>query len=148
MKKTIFLAAALMFTASFLYAGTETKMEKIFRETFPTAVNAKWTQDANGYLVSFTQAGTLTRICYTKNGKFVSSLRYYGSKDLPTNVLLAVKKKYPNQDIFGVTEFTNDQQVIYYIKLYNGKEYTSLKAYSDGTVSNEADAENNDDTEK
>jgi len=148
MKKTIFLAAALMLTASFLYAGTETKMEKIFRETFPNAVNAKWTKDDNGFLVSFTQAGTLTRICYTKNGKFVSSLRYYAGKDLPTNVLLAVKRKYPNQDIFGVTEFTNDEQVIYYIKVYNGKEYTSLKAFSDGTVSDEADAESTDESEK
>ena len=148
MKKTIFLAAALMLTASFLYAGTETKMEKIFRETFPNAVNAKWTKDDNGYLVSFTQAGTLTRICYTKNGKFVSSLRYYAGKDLPTNVLLAVKRKYPNQDIFGVTEFTNDEQVIYYIKVYNGKEYTILKAFSDGTVSDEADAESTDESEK
>jgi len=75
-------------------------------------------------------------------------LRYYEGKELPTNVLVAVKQKYPSQDIFGVTEFTNDEQVIYYIKLYNGKEYTSLKAYSDGTISNEADADNTDDTEK
>ena len=148
MKKTIFLAAALLLTASFLYAGTENKMEKIFREAFPNATNAKWIKDDNGYLVSFTQAGTLTRICYTNNGKFVSSLRYYEGKELPTNVLLAVKKKFPGQDIFGVTEFTNDEQVVYYVKLYNGKDYTCLKAYSDGTVANEADAENTEGIEK
>lgn len=148
MKKTIFVAAALLLTASLLHAGTENKMEKIFAETFPNAANAKWIKDDNGYLVSFTQGGTLTRICYTKNGKFVSSLRYYEAKELPTNVLLAVKKKYPGQDIFGVTEFTNDEQVIYYVKLYDGKAYTSLKAYSDGTVANEADTDNTEDVQK
>jgi hypothetical protein len=148
MKKTLFLAAALLLSSALLYAGTESKMEKIFRETFPNAVNAKWIKDDNGYLVSFTQSGTLTRISYTNKGKFVSSLRYYQGKDLPTNVLMAVKNKYKGIDIFGVTEYSNNTEVIYFIKLYDGNNYFSAKAYSDGTVNDDETANSNSESEK
>ena len=141
MKKTLLLAATLLVSVSLLYAGTENKMEKIFKQTFPTADDAKWIQDDNGYMVSFMQGNTLTRVCYNKNGKFVSSLRYYQGKDLPTNILLAVKSKYKGKDIFGVTEYTSTDEVIYYIKLYDGTNYYSVKALSDGTVTDE-DADN------
>ncbi len=142
MKKTLMLAAALLVSVSLLYAGTENKMEKLFKETFPTASNASWIKDDNGYMVSFTQNGTLTRVSYTNGGKFVSSLRYYQGKDLPTNILLAVKSKYKGKDIFGVTEYTSTNEVIYYIKLYDGENYYSVKALSDGTVTDD-NADNN-----
>jgi hypothetical protein len=137
MKKTLMLAAALLVSVSLLYAGTENKMEKLFKETFPTASNASWIKDDNGYMVSFTQNGTLTRVSYTNKGKFVSSLRYYQGKDLPTNILMAVKSKYKGKDIFGVTEYTSTDEVIYYIKLYDGTDYYSVKALSDGTVTDD-----------
>jgi hypothetical protein len=145
MKKALLLAAALLVSVALLHAGTESKMEEMFRKTFPNATGAKWIKDNNGYVVSFTQGGTLTRICYSNDGKFVSSLRYYEGKDLPTNILLAVKKKYEGKNIFGVTEFTNSQQVIYYIKLYDDKNYYRAKAYSDGTVNDEDTDDNSDD---
>lgn len=147
MKKTIFVAAALLFAITLLHAGPESKMEKTFRESFPNATNAKWIKDDNGYLVSFTQGGTLTRICYDNNGNFVGSLRYYPGRDLPTNVLLAVTNKYKGKNIFGVTEFTNSAEVIYYIKLYDGKTYISLKATSDGTVTKQQDNDGDSDDE-
>jgi hypothetical protein len=134
MKKIFFLAAALLFSVALLYAEPEGKMKKAFVENFPNASNVKWHKDDNGYLVSFTQAGTPTKIVYDKNGRFISSLRYYGEKDLPTNILLAVKSKYHGKDIFGVTEFTTQTEVVYHIKLYDGKEYYNVKAYSDGSV--------------
>jgi hypothetical protein len=122
---------------------------KTFKETFPTATNAKWLKDANGYMVSFMQGSTLTRICYGNDGKFVSSLRYYGGKDLPTNILLSVKNKYEGKDIIGVTEYTNNDGAVYFIKLYDGKEYYAIKAYSDGSITDDdtavatMDADNN-----
>jgi hypothetical protein len=145
MKKTLFLAATLLFAVTLLHAEPESKMEKIFKETFPNATNAKWIKDDNGYLVSFIQNGSVMRICYSNSGRFVSSLRYYHEKDLPTNILLAVKNKYKGKTIFGVTEYTNSNQVIYYIKLYDGKSYSSVKAYSDGTISDDDFAGESDD---
>jgi len=142
MKKTLLLAAALLVSVALLHAGTESKIEKMFKETFPNATDAKWIKDNSGYVVSFTQGGTLSRIFYGNDGKFVSSLRYYLGKDLPTNIFLAVEKKYEGKNIFGVTEFTNSQEVVYYVKLYDGKNYYSAKAYSDGTVTDEDDDDN------
>lgn len=137
MKKMLFLAAALLLVTTMLFAEPESKMEKMFKETFPAASNAKWIKNDNGYVVSFTQSGTLTRVFYDNKAKFISSLRYYQGKDLPTNILLAVKRKYDGKDIFGVTEFANSEEVVYYVKLYDGKNYYSAKAHTDGTVEDE-----------
>ncbi len=140
MKKILVLAAALLVSASILYAEPESKMEKSFKETFPTAKDVKWHQDADGYLVSFTQGTTPVKIAYDRKGKFLQSLRYYGEKDLPTNILMAVKNKYHGKDIYGVTEQTTSDEVTYHITLYDGTSLQAVKAFSNGTVKEEEDA--------
>lgn len=138
MKKTITLAAALLLSATILYAEPESKMEKNFKQMFPNAEGVKWHQDADTYLVSFTQAGNAVKIVYDKNGKFLQSLRYYGEKDLPTNILLAVKNKYAGKAIYGVTERTTSSDVTYHISLMDGTMPQQIVAYSNGTVKEEA----------
>jgi len=137
MKKIFVLAAALLVSSSILYAEPETKMEKSFKETFPLAKNVKWHQDAEGYLVSFTQGDMPVKIAYNKKGKFIQSLRYYGEKDLPTNILIAVKNKYHDTNIYGVTECTTTDAVTYHIALYDGTSLQSIEATGNGALKDE-----------
>ena len=137
MKKIFVLAAALLVSASILYAEPESKMEKTFRETFPNAQHVKWHQDADGYLVSFTQGSMPVKIAYDKKGNFIQALRYYTEKELPTNILIAVKNKYHDKNIYGVTERTTSDEVTYHISLYDGTTLHTIKAYSNGTIKEE-----------
>jgi len=137
MKKMITLAAALLVCATMLYAEPESKIEKTFKDMFPNAQHVKWNQDKNGYLVSFTQSGTPVKIVYNNKGEFIQSLRYYSEKDLPTNILLAVKNKYQGKAIYGVTERTTSNEVTYHIVLSNGSQPENIVAFSNGTVKKE-----------
>jgi len=138
MKKIMMLAAALMVSTSMLFAAEpESKMEKTFKEMFPNAQHVKWHQDDKGYLVSFTQSGTTVKIVYDSKGNFMQSLRYYSEKDLPTNILLAVKNKYRGKSIFGVTERTTTDEVTYHIALSDGGTPHNVVAFSDGSVKDE-----------
>lgn len=137
MKKTLTLAALLV-CSIMAFAGPESKMEKKFKEMFPNAEGVKWHQDEDNYLVSFTQAGNAVKIVYDKNGNFLQSLRYYGQKDLPTNILMAVKNKYAGKTIFGVTERTTSSDVTYHINLMDGTTLKNITAYSNGTIKEDA----------
>lgn len=134
MKKIMTIATALLVTISILNAEPESKVETSFKAMFPNARNVKWHQDKSGYLVSFTQSGSAVKIMYDGKGKFVQSLRYYSEKDLPTNILLAVKNKYKGKAIYGVTERTTSNEVSYHIIVSNGSMPENIVAYSNGTV--------------
>lgn len=133
MKKLLSIAAALLLTTA-VYAGPESSMEKTFKTLFPYAEQVKWHQDNDGYLVSFKQGGMPSVIMYDNKGKFLVSLRYYSEKDLPTNILLAVKKKYKTETIWGVTERTTNDEVTYHIALMDNGEPLNIVAYSNGTI--------------
>lgn len=141
MKKIFVLAAALLVSSSILYAEPESKMEKSFKETFPNAQNVKWHQDADGYLVSFNQGDMPVKIAYSNKGKFIQSLRYYKEKDLPTNILIAVKAKYHDKTIYGVTECTTADEVTYHIALYDGSNLQNIEAFGNGNIKEEAASE-------
>ncbi len=145
MKKILILAAAVMISTSMVYAEPESKMEKSFKETFPSATNVKWHQDKEGYLVSFTQGNMPVKIAYSNKGKFVQSLRYYSEKDLPTSVIIAVKNKYHDKKIFGVTECTTANDVTYHIALYDGTTLQNITATGNGSLKEDnAPAEDED----
>lgn len=144
MKKIITLAAALLVSATILNAEPESKVETSFKAMFPNANNVKWHQDKTGYLVSFTQSGTDVKIMYDNKGKFLQSLRYYGEKDLPTNILLAVKNKYHDRVIHGVVECTTTNDVSYHIVLSGGTMPENIVAYSNGTVKKDIPATEDD----
>ncbi|MGI8950081.1 MAG: hypothetical protein ACR2FN_00710 [Chitinophagaceae bacterium] len=115
-----------------LYAKPNERLIHLFEKTFPDAKNIKWNEDANGYVVCFAQSNMLNKITYDNNDNFVSSLRYYDETNLPANILLAIKKKFAGKTIFGVTEFTNIEGVIYSIKLKDEKKWYTVQATSDG----------------
>lgn len=136
MKKVISYVAGLLITCS-VAAAPGSKLIQTFKETFPNAENVKWTDDKNGYYVSFNQHGNFEKIFYNKESDFVCSWRYSDGKDLPTNIVMALKKKYGESNITGVTELTTQNYVVYSIKFLKGDKLYVLQTSADGTILNE-----------
>jgi len=134
MKKIFFIAAAALFTATIAKADPSEKLLNSFKSTFPAAKNVKWNDSESGYMVSFVQTGTLTKIKYDKEGNFVNSLRYYQEKDLPVKILMTLRKKYNGKNVFGVTEFTNAEGIIYQVTLNDDKKWYIVNASTDGDL--------------
>ena len=134
MKRIFVFAASILITVSAMAAAPNSKVIKSFSETFPNAANVKWNDESNGYSVSFTQNGNLEKIFYSKHGNFVCSWKYNDGKQLPTNLTVALQQNYKNSNIIGVTEFTNDQSVIYEVKLSSNDDIYSVKSSADGNI--------------
>lgn len=133
MKKIISYAACLLIVSS-VAATPDSKILKAFMETFPNASNVKWSDDKDGYFVSFIQNGNFEKVLYSKKGEFVCSWKYCDGKELPATVLMSLNKKYNNCTISGVTEYATDQDVTYEIKLSDSKNWYSLTISSDGKI--------------
>ena len=134
MKKIFFIAATMLLSVTLVKADPNQKLVNSFKQAFPDATNVQWNDTETGYLVSFRQTGTLTKIKYDKEGNFVNSLRYYQEKDLPVKILMAVRKKYEGKTVFGVTEFTNNDGVTYQLTLKDDKKWYVVNASTDGDL--------------
>ena len=135
MKKIISYAACMIMAIS-VAAMPTSKILKAFNETFPNASNIKWSDDKEGYFVSFTQNGNFEKILYSKEGNFVCSWKYSDGKELLTPVVMALKRNYKDCEIIGVTEYATEQSVSYEIKLRNNKNWYSARISSEGRILN------------
>lgn len=121
-----------------LYATTppdvSEKVLKIFKTTFINAKDVKWTEYDNNYTVSFSMDGVQSKVVYDKDGNMVSSLRYYPADRLPVNIYGKLKKKFDDRTFFGVTESSNDQEIIYYVKMYDAKNWYTIKVDATGSM--------------
>ena len=128
--KKVFLIACTLIIAGSLFANATDVTEKVlktFRQTFTQAENVVWSDSQNVYMVKFTQQGIQTSVKYDEDGNFISSLRYYLSDQLPIDILCKLKKKYADKTIFGVTENIVGDEVNYYVKLVDEKNWTTIK---------------------
>lgn len=107
---------------------------KTFTATFPQAQDVEWFENSDHFLVNFKESGTLTKVAYDKEGNFMNSLRYYDGKNLPINILSAIKKKYADKKIFGVTEMTSQEGVTYHVKLEDDKMWYTVKATPEASL--------------
>ncbi|MFI5154259.1 MAG: hypothetical protein ACHQET_13045 [Chitinophagales bacterium] len=136
MKKSLIISISMMAFSLALYANVEVneKVLKSFKETFPKAEQVNWQEYSDNYVVNFMELGIRERITYDKDGNFVSATRYYLEENLPTNILFKVKKKFPGQKVFGVTELETDISVDYYIKLVDDSNWTTVKSDVSGVM--------------
>ena len=99
------------------------KLHEEFQNSFPNAEKVAWNEEKDQFIVSFVNAGILSRIVYNKHGEFVSSLRNYGEKELPYYLVSTLKKSFPGQTIYGVTEISAVSGISYYVKLEGPKDW-------------------------
>ena len=137
MKKITIAALALLLLLRVTAAGNGPEVKKdlqqSFQKDFPNAENIHWGENNDGYSVTFTVKSILTRITYDKKGRFTGSLRNYSEQILPFYLTNKLKKKYPGQEIYGVTEVTSPNDVTYFVKLQSDKYWTTVRLEADGS---------------
>jgi hypothetical protein len=119
---------------SFAWSGPDVQklLQQSFEQSFPNAEHVTWSDDPNGYTVSFTVKSILTRLSYDKKGRFTGSLRNYSEQMLPFYITNMLKQKYPDDKIFGVTEITSSDDINYFVKLEGAKNWITVRIDNDG----------------
>lgn len=128
-----FVCLFLLAATALAYLPNE-KVLKSFESTFSSPQEVKWYEHPDYYEVSFVQSDIRASVKYDLEGNFMSSTRYYKEQQLPTNILCKLKKKYADKNIFGVTELTSTDEVNYYIKLEDDKNWTTIKVNGNGQM--------------
>lgn len=129
MKKLLaILASTLLVVSAYAFdPNVNDKVLKSFNETFSAAEDVKWEEFEKYYTVSFNQSGIQSKVNYDHSGNMLSSLRYYAPQLLPLNIYNRIKKNYSKKEMFGVTEVTFSNEVVYYVKLQDAKSWITLK---------------------
>jgi len=134
MKKVILYAVCVLMVSSAIAAAPGTKLIQSFNQTFPNAQNVKWRDDKDGFFVSFSQNGNFNKVFYNTDGSFIYSLKYYTGNALPTNIVMALNKKFGESKIAGVTEVTTPNNTVYNIKLTKDDKLYSVNILADGSI--------------
>ena len=137
MKKLFVLFSALLIILnSFGYAPPkiDDQILQTFAVQFPHAQKVVWQEADESYIVSFIEDGIRVRIVYLKDGSVTHLLRYYLEENLPLDIRLDVKKKFPDKNIFGIVEenivsnIENRSKTYYFIKLEDENSWLTIKA--------------------
>jgi hypothetical protein len=135
MKRVLIGLVLLISTVSFAATPVNEKVVSRFTETFPAAENAKWYEYENYYEVFFVNNDITCRIKYDLQGNILSSRRDYYEKHLSLYLTAKVKEKFAGKKIFGVTEVTTQDGVIYTIVLEDDKNWTNITSNEIGNFS-------------
>ena len=131
MKKLIYLAVMLISLSATAATPPEIneKVLKAFKQTFTDAENVTWKElDNSSYQANFKLSEIQVRAMYDSDGNLLETVRYYGERNLPPNILARLKKKYAGKEIFGVTEVSSDTDVSYHISLKDEKNWYTIKS--------------------
>jgi hypothetical protein len=116
------------------YGDANNSVSSSFNKAFPLAENVKWTEDAKGYLVSFTQFSTPSKVIYDPQGEFVYALRYYKEENLPVSIILAVRERFADKKISGVTEESTQNKITYHLRLEDSKSWYGIAVTTSGSI--------------
>jgi len=136
--KKIFVAVAVLITMNSFAADAPVseKVLKAFNETFGYAKQVDWSEHTiektKMYEAYFKEGTTATRIRYDVDGNILYTLRTYKEQGLPMLIQTRLKKDYAGKKVFGVTEVTNSEGVVYEISLEDEKSWTILRCDANG----------------
>jgi hypothetical protein len=135
--KQLFAIAALLCLSSFSAFAADEPNEKVlaaFTKTFEGVTDVAWTDRQDTYEASFKHFDMTCRVLYDEEGNVLKTMRYYSGDKLPIFIQSKVAKKYSDKRIFGVTELTTADGVIYQIVLENDKEFWHVFSNSTGDM--------------
>ena len=135
MKRVLFGLVLLISAISFAATPVNEKVTSRFAETFPAAQNAKWYEYENSYEVFFVNNDITCRVKYDLQGNIISARRDYYENHLSLYLLAKVKEKFSGKKIFGVTEVTTQDGVVYTIVLEDDKNWTTITSNETGNFS-------------
>lgn len=139
MKKFIFACLLAVVTSAPVFASPASivteKVLKIFRDAFPEVTQPTWYNYDNYYEVYFTNPdNTSCRIDYSPEGIVLSTTRYYTSPNLSPVIRAKVNEKYPGKKIFGITEVSNSDMMVYHIVLEDDKNWLNIQSDAMGNI--------------
>ncbi len=138
MKKVSLVVAALAFIClSFTTAPSDVnqKVLSAFNNTFKHANDVVWYEYTDFYQVRFINDKIDTRVKYDMQGNILETVRYYFGDELPSMIKSKLQNKYAGKSVFGVTEVTNDQELIYYIVMEDATHWITVKSDYFGNMS-------------
>lgn len=135
MKKMLFtLLLTSAVTAAIATPPVNEKVMKQFETVFPTVENARWFENDGNYEVYFIKDDVQCHISYNQNGKVISTRRYYSGAQLCPFIKSKVTEKFAGKSIFGVTEITNRNELLYVIVLEDENTWTNVQSNSVGEL--------------
>ena len=151
MKKSIFIATALVFG---LFACGQTPPKPVtdsFNKKFANATKVKWSmEDKTEWEAEFKMDGKEMSASYDLEGKWINTEAKLTEKDLPANVLKAVNTAYAGWKIESVESYETPQMKGYELGIEKGKDELELQVTADGkiTVNKESEEEDDEKNEK
>lgn len=106
-------------------AGTivNKEIDKVFRKTFPDAINLKWYEVNKLYLVKFIENDVKHHAMFTKKGVLKYTISYGNETQLPEAMLSKLKEAYNEYDITRVANISEAGRNIWVINLDNMKHF-------------------------
>jgi hypothetical protein len=130
MKKfLLLLCTAAISTLAIAKDDPTEKIIQRFTQTFQDAHNVTWDEVADKmFEVKFTHRNIASRAVYDQKGNIVRLIRYYEKDQLPVLISSKLDRKYEGKKVFGVTEVTVNDEIIYQIVLEDAKNWTYLRS--------------------
>lgn len=97
------------------------EIDKVFRKTFPDAINMKWYEVNKLYLVKFIENDVKHHALFTKKGVMKYTITYGNENQLPAEMLSRIKEAYNEYDITRVANIKEAGRSIWVINLDNMK---------------------------
>jgi len=135
MKKVLTIICSMLLVAGAYAFEVNEKVLKSFKQTFASAEDIKWEEYKTYYTVSFMHSGIRSKVDYNKNGEILGSIRYYSPEILPLHIFSSLKYDFPNMDFHGVTEVTAKNDVVYFVKIHDSKNWVTVKLDASGNSS-------------
>lgn len=137
MKNAVLIFLVVAGTAFNSFAATSPVNEKVlktFNDVFKQAVNVRWNEKDKVSQADFDLNTIKTRALFDSNGNLIQTVRYYGEQNLPSHILAALKKKYTDKEIWGVTEVSNENGLQYEIAIRDAKHWFTLSSDANGNI--------------
>jgi len=98
-----------------------------FAKDFKEVAEPSWGESYQGYTASFSKNGIQSRIIYDRRGEWVSTIRYYGKDNLPSDIRQIIESDFGDYSIFIVTEVAVEDNVAYFVTLEDSKYFIRVK---------------------
>lgn len=107
---------------------------KSFNALFRNVQNVVWVSGKEYSDVSFQAEGKLMKARFDNTGNLIQTLRYYKEESLPAFVRQRIRKQYKGCEIYGVTELSTKDALIYTFSLRNDRHLFVVLADLNGEV--------------
>ena len=109
------------------------KTLKKFNRRFRNASDVSWEQLDDNFLATFANGETTTKSLFDKKGRLIYAIDYSSAKRLPADIKGPIMNSYRNYMITSVCRVSQDNRVVWIIKMADKSNYAAVKV-EDGEI--------------